>query len=84
MLTGQARNAHAGAVLLCEDRTPVYLAGIPSWDDHGIDGETIEARGTLRLRSLAPDPVVEASGSVSHGIEGDSFVLEDARWSVIG
>ena len=68
-----------GAVVLTEDRTPVYVAGLREWDED-IEGEDIEATGVLRRRSLAPDPVVDEHGAVSHGAEGSNYVLEGASW----
>ncbi len=79
-IKGTARNAHAGAVVLTEDRTPIYIDGLQSWSATGMDGRDVEVTGTLRLRSLAPDPVVDDDGAVSHGITGDSYVIENASW----
>lgn len=82
-IEGTARNAHLGAVLLTEDRTPIYIDGLRSWDDTGLDGQQIKVEGMLRRRKLAPDPVVEDDGSVSHGVEGDNYVFENASWQTV-
>jgi hypothetical protein len=81
-IRGVARDARMGAVVLPEDRTPIYIDGLEEWDDD-VSGESIEVTGMLRRRKLAPDPVVGADGGVSHGIHGDNFVLEDPAWSVL-
>lgn len=79
-LSGVARNAHAGAVLLMPDRTPVYIDDLPSWEEE-IHGKNVQVTGTLRQRKLAPDPTPSPGGGVSHGIHGQSWVLEGARWT---
>jgi hypothetical protein len=79
-INGCARDAAMGAVVLTEDRTPIYVDGLREWDED-IEGEDIEATGILRRRSLAPDPVVDEDGAVSHGAEGTNYVLEGASWN---
>lgn len=78
-LLGTARDAHQGAVVLLSDRTPVYIAGVPFWDD-AWDGKRIVAKGVLRRRKLAPDPTVGPHGEQSHGMVGTSLVLENPTW----
>lgn len=80
-ISGVARNARMGAVVLPSDRTPIYIDGLEEWDDD-VSGQSIQVTGVLRRRKLAPDPVVGADGGVSHGMEGASFVIEDPAWSV--
>ncbi len=80
-LTGRAANAAMGAVVLMEDRTPVYLLGKEEWDDE--NGSTVAVSGTLRRRSLAPDPTVDADGAISHGMMGDAWVIEDPTWALV-
>jgi hypothetical protein len=76
---GTARNAMAGAVVLMADRTPVYIAGLDSWDD-AFDGKKISASGTLRKRGA--DDVLANSGEQRSGITGDHFVLEQPTWAL--
>jgi hypothetical protein len=71
--------AHQGPVVLLEDRTPVYVAGLFEWPDD-LNGEDVKATGTLLRTSLAPDPTVDKDGAVSHGAFGDDWVLKDATW----
>ena len=78
-IRGTARNAMAGAVILTEDRTPVYIAGLERWDD-ATDGSEVRARGTLRRGSAAPQASTNAQGEVSHGMDGDNFILQSASW----
>jgi len=78
-IRGTARNAAAGAVVLTDDRTPVYVAGLDRWD-RATDGKQISASGTLR--KVGGDPVVNDRGEHSHGVPGDRFVLEQPTWTV--
>lgn len=78
-LVGVARDAHAGAVVLLSDGTPVYVAGLDSWDVRW-DRRRVKVTGVLRERKLAPDPEVGPHGEVSHGMEGDALVIDDAKW----
>lgn len=80
-LHGTARNAHQGAVLLMEDRTPVYVAGLEGWND-AFDLQQVAVTGTLRFRNIAPDAEVDDDGAISHGMAGANFVFEDATWSL--
>ena len=78
-LVGTARDAHLGAVVLLSDNTPVFIDGLPMWDDQW-DGKRIRVTGLLKDDSIAPDPEVNQQGEVSHGMYGDAFVLVDASW----
>ena len=80
-LSGTARNAHQGAVLLTEDRTPVYVDGLPEWND-AFDFQQVAITGTLRFRRIAPDASIDEDGAVSHGMSGAVHVIEDATWSL--
>jgi hypothetical protein len=80
-LHGTARNAHQGAVLLMEDRTPVYIAGLEGWNG-AFDLKQVAVTGTLRHRNIAPNAEVDEDGAVSHGMAGATFVVEDATWSL--
>ena len=80
-LTGTARNAHQGAVVLLNDRTPVYVHGLSGWNA-SFDLKQVIVKGTLRHRSIAPDASVDEDGAVSHGMDGPVFVVEEATWSL--
>lgn len=80
-VVGTARNAHMGAVVLTEDRTPVYIAGLQEWDG-AFDFKKVKASGMLRFRPIAPIASVDADGAVSHGMSGAVFVLDGASWSL--
>ncbi len=78
---GQAFDAHQGAVVLLSDRTPLYVAGLDCWDDAFLRKQ-VRVSGVLRRGKLAPDPTVNAKGEVSHGMEGEDFIIEQASWEL--
>jgi hypothetical protein len=78
-IEGTARNAAGGAVVLTDDRTPVYIDGLESWD-RKVDGKKVKAKGTLRKRG--GQQVVNDKGEHSHGFPGERYVLEKPSWSV--
>lgn len=82
IITGIAENAKLGAVVSLEDDddTIVYIDGLREWDESMLH-QTIVVAGILRSRKLAPDPVM-AEGHISHGIFGESLVLENPTWTV--
>lgn len=81
-LAGVARDSHQGAVVLLSDGTPVYIRGLYCWDAE-LNFKRVKVTGILRERKIAPDPEVGPSGEVSHGMVGDAWVLEDAKWELL-
>jgi hypothetical protein len=79
-IDGTARNAAGGAVVLTDDRTPIYIDGLQSWDKN-TDGKKIKVKGTLAKRG--PDKVVNDKGEHAHGFADDRFVLEKPSWTVV-
>lgn len=82
-LQGPAMDAHAGAAVLLDNGGAVYVDGLKAWPKE-LRGQQVEVTGTLRRRSLAPDPVVDDQGLVSHGMAGRQLVLADPVWARIG
>ncbi|AFZ25539.1 hypothetical protein Cylst_3389 [Cylindrospermum stagnale PCC 7417] len=80
-INGSARNAMLGAIVKTSDNTPIYIDGISEWESK-ILGKSIVVTGVLRLRKLAPNPEVGPNGEQSHGIKGDSYILENSTWTV--
>jgi hypothetical protein len=78
-IEGTARNAALGAVVLTDDRTPVYVDGLESWD-RATDGKKVSASGMLG--KCGGDQLVNAAGEYRHGVPGDRFVLEQPSWTV--
>lgn len=78
-ITGTARNAMAGAIVMTEDRTPIYVDGLERWDK-AHDGKQVSASGVLRRE--AGDEVVNAKGERSSGVPTGRFVLEKPTWKL--
>jgi hypothetical protein len=78
---GTAYNAQAGAIVELDDRTPIYLSGLESWDD-ALSGHKVEVTGTLRQRPSRLPPVAPG-GEQYHGIPGATFAIEDAACTAI-
>jgi hypothetical protein len=81
-LRGTAFDAHAGAVLLLDDESPVYVEGLSRWSPEEY-GKRLEVTGTLRSVKLAPDPVVGEGGTRRHGMAGTQTVVVGATWRVV-
>jgi hypothetical protein len=80
-LRGIAHDARAGAILEMADATPIYVAGLGSWE-RACSGKEVEVTGVLRVR---PSPLSEAgpSGMPSHGLSDDTFVIDHASWKLV-
>lgn len=81
-VVGIARNALLGAVLVREGEEPTYIEGLEEWESK-ILGKKVEATGILVRKKIAPDPVVNKNGGISHGMPGKARVLEGAVWKVV-
>jgi hypothetical protein len=82
-LSGIARNAKGGAVLLLGD-SPVYLQGVESWP-LGVDQKLVGVGGKLVSKRYLPEATRDAKGAISQGTsEGSTqWVLEAPVWRVI-
>ena len=80
-LTGIAKNARAGAVLLTKDNVPYYIEGVESWDDDIMD-KRIEVSGTLKIETLAGD-LQNEKGEWTAGMSGDKLTIVNPTWKVI-
>lgn len=81
-IKGLAKDAKAGAVVLNEENTPIYIKGLAFWPDELFDKQVI-VKGTLRLLKLIPDPVMTEDGGHSTGAWGKDWVLEGAEYEEI-
>jgi hypothetical protein len=80
--TGTAKDAALGAVVVLDGGGVHYVEGLDAWPKD-VFGKRVEVKGTLRRKKLAPDPVVDSNGLISHGMLGSSHVIEDAVWTVL-
>lgn len=81
-ITGVAKNAKAGAVVVLGDGNPVYVQGLDEWPDSTLD-RNVEVRGVLVDEKMIPDPKVDKNGAISQGAMGDQTVIKKARWMVV-
>lgn len=81
-IKGLAKDAKAGAVVLNEDETPIYIKGLNFWPDE-LFGKQVIVKGTLKLLKLIPDPVMTEDGGHSTGAWGKDWVIEDAKYDTI-
>jgi hypothetical protein len=80
-LSGIARDAKGGAVLLIND-SPLYLAGLESWPS-AVQGKQVAVGGKLVDKQYLPQATRNAKGEVSQGAEGSQLVLEAPAWRLI-
>lgn len=76
---GTAKNAAGGAIVMLEDRTPVYLDGMDRWDA-ATNNKPVSAKGTLRKQG--GQPTMNDKGEAIHGFPDARFVLEHPTWTV--
>jgi hypothetical protein len=73
-VSGKAYNAKAGAVLMIDDDTPVYIEGMEEWDDDLI-GKKVKLTGVLRPKQIYPE-IHNEGGIISQGMSGTPMVLK--------
>ena len=76
-VSGVARNAKAGAIVVKEGQEPWYVAGLYEWPP-GLLGERVEVSGTARRVKLAPDPA--RGPDKSTGQRGLARRINGAKW----
>jgi hypothetical protein len=77
-VVGSASLAAAGPMVNADDGRRYYLLGVEEWR-RDMRGKRIVVTGTLRLRpaqvqTLSPDQ------PQSHGLPGETLVIDDAQW----
>ena len=77
-LTGIARDAKGGAVLVTEKGEPIYIENLPSWPED-LFGKEVTMEGIIKEEKFIPDPVIEEYGAISQGAIGIQLVLEDGK-----
>jgi hypothetical protein len=81
-LIGRALDASAGAMVVLagnEEGMPIYVGGLGTWGDD--EGRTVSVSGILRRRAVIPIAAFDEEGSVSHGLEGAVFVIDEPDWA---
>ncbi len=80
-ITGKAANAFLGAVVVEPDGKIYFIDGLSAWDESFLNHQ-VAVTGTPTKRKLAPDPVVDDAGAVSHGMQGSATVLVEPTWEL--
>ena len=82
-LSGPARDAKGGAVLLLND-VPVYLAGLESWP-LVVRGKQVAVGGTLVDKRYLPEATRNAKGEIAQGtaVGSTQYVLESPTWRLL-
>jgi hypothetical protein len=78
-LTGTARDAKGGAVLLTKNQEPVYIDDLASWPEK-LHGKRVKVSGQLQYRQHLPEAGVDKNGAISQGARGKQYVLDGASW----
>ena len=82
-LIGRARDASAGAMIVpatSEEGVPIYVGGLGTWGEE--EGRTVSVSGILRRRAVIPIATFDQEGSVSHGLEGAVWVIDEPDWQI--
>ena len=74
VLRGFALNAKAGAVVMTDSNTVVYVTDLQEWPEDLLN-DRVEVKGTLRRGQVYPDIEVE-NGVSSQGLPGEQFYFE--------
>lgn len=82
-LVGTAYDAKAGAMILTENESAVYIRGLDEWPGQ-YSGKKISVSGLLTKDKLVPDPVIGRDGGISTGAYGEDYVLDNAEYKLMG
>ena len=80
-LSGVARNAKGGAVLLV-GKAPLYLGGMQRWPPEA-EGKLVAVGATVVDKQYLPEAARNEKGEWSQSATGTQLVLESATWRVI-
>lgn len=79
-IEGKAENAKAGAIVLTEDGSPVYVDGLEDGWPGELARKRVRVTGVLRDEKRIPDP---GTDPITAGAHGTQSVLYDATWTVL-
>lgn len=81
VVEGRADPAAAGAAVTTDDGDIYYLDGVRRWDPD-VELRRVTVTGVLRVRT-ASVPDLPPEEEQIHGLVDDTFVIEDASWSLV-
>jgi hypothetical protein len=74
VLEGFALNAKAGAVVMTDSNTVVYVTDLQEWPEDFVN-DRVEIKGVLHRGRVYPDVEVE-NGVSSQGLPGDQYYID--------
>ena len=72
-ISGTAKNAKAGAVLVADDGSPTYVEGLSEWPDH-LKNKRLRLVGVVERKTIFP-AVQEVEGGEIQGMVGVPRVI---------
>lgn len=81
-LTGIARDAKGGAVLVTTESHVIYIKALAFWSSELINKQLF-VTGVLKREKIIPDPKIDANGGISSGATGVQLVLENMKVSKV-
>ena len=81
-LTGFAKVAKGGTVLITEDNNVVYVKGSGYWPLDLINKQ-VKVRGVLKKEQFIPEATIDEYGGISSVATGKQYVLEMIEYSKV-
>lgn len=74
-LSGIAKIAKGGPVLITSNNDVIYIKGLGSWLPNLINNP-VSVTGVLKKEQFIPPSTIDANGGISSGATGKQYVLE--------
>ncbi len=81
-LTGFAKVAKGGSILITEDNNAIYIKGLESWSLDLINKQ-VKVRGVLKKEQFIPEATIDEYGGISSGATGKQYVMEMIEYSKV-
>ena len=74
-ISGIAKEAKGGPVVITLDNNVVYVKGLDSWSPDRLNNR-VSVKGVLKKEQFIPQAKIDKNGGISSGATGDQYVLE--------
>ncbi|MHA2224792.1 MAG: hypothetical protein ACXAC8_06285 [Candidatus Hodarchaeales archaeon] len=74
-LSGIAKEAKGGPVVITIDNNVIYVKGLDSWSPDLVNNR-VSVKGVLKKEQFIPHAKIDENGGISSGATGDQYVLE--------
>ena len=81
-ITGFAKEAKGGSILITPDNKVLYIKGLESWSLDLINKQ-VKVRGVLKKEQFIPEATIDEYGGISSGATGKQYVLEMIEYSKV-